>query len=234
MMKYCRLAGAGVGVLGLVLCGTAFADQEFDRYREFELGSELATVSSVTGAAASAVAVIHQRPALIQELTWRPKYGARSEATLETESVDHVVFAFYNDRLFQVTVEYERDRTEGLADADLVDAISAIYGPHVKPAAGRTGQGRSTSDASGTALARWGNAESSIMLYRMSSYAKRFRMVVTAEPIAALARVAAAQALVLDTREAPAREAAREKKEAAERQAAEEDARSTNKAVFRP
>jgi hypothetical protein len=61
----------------------------------------------------------------------------------------------------------------------------------------------------------------------------RFRLIVTAEPIAALARTAA-RALVLDAREAPQREAAREKKEAEDRGAAEEKARSTNKATFCP
>jgi hypothetical protein len=39
-----------------------------------------------------------------------------------------------------------------------------------------------------------------------------FYLVMTAEPIAALARTAAARAVMLDAREAPQREAAREKK----------------------
>ena len=72
------------------------------------------------------------------------------------------------------------------------------------------------------------------MLYRPSSYATSFRLVVTAEPMAALARTAAAQALELDAQEAPQREAARDKKEAEDRRAAEEKARSTNKPAFRP
>ena len=57
---------------------------------------------------------------------------------------------------------------------------------------------------------------------------------MTAEPLAALARTAAARAGVLDDREAPQREAAREKQEADDRRAAEEKARSANKATFRP
>ena len=65
-----------VGLVGIVLCGTALAAQDFGRYREFELGSDVMTVSPVTGTAASDLKVIHQRPALIQELTWRPKYRA--------------------------------------------------------------------------------------------------------------------------------------------------------------
>lgn len=87
-------------------------------------------------------------------------------AAPDTESVEQVVFAFYENRLFRMTIDYDQARTEG--------------------------------------------------------------------PIAALARTAAARALVLDAREAPQREAAREKKEAEDRRAAEEKARVTNKATFRP
>ena len=69
-MRNCGFVG--VGVLGLVLCGTAASAQDFGRYREFELGSDVAVVSTLTSPAASDLKVIHHRPALIQELTWRP------------------------------------------------------------------------------------------------------------------------------------------------------------------
>jgi hypothetical protein len=141
----------------------------------------------------------------------------------------------YNDQLFRVTVEYDSERTEGLTDRDMTEAISAIYGAPVMPTVSRT---RPTparyEEDPGTPVARCGDATDSLTLYRSSSYATRFRLVLTAEPLAALARTAAARARVLDEREAPQREAAREKQEAADRRAAEEKARSTNKAIFRP
>ena len=89
-------------------------------------------------------------------------------------------------------------------------------------------------DDSGTPIAQWGNADNSVMLYRLSSYATSFRLIVTAEPIAALARTAAARALVLDAREAPQREAAREKQEAEDRRAAEEKPDRRTKRPFGP
>jgi hypothetical protein len=226
-MRNCGFVG--VGVVGLVLCGTASSAQDLGRYREFELGSDVAVVSTVTGTASSDLKVIHHRPALVQELTWRPGYGARRPVAPDTESVEQVVFGFYDDQLFRVTVDYDRQQTEGLIDADMVEAISAVYGPQVKPSVSRRRQTPSAYDDPGTPIAQWGNVDNSVMLYRLSSYATSFRLVVTAEPIAALARTAAARALVLD-----AREAAREKKEAEDRRAAEEKARSTNKATFRP
>jgi hypothetical protein len=123
-MRNCGFVG--VGVLGLVLCGTASSAQDLGRYREFELGSDVAGVSTVTGTATSDLKVIHQRPALIQELTWRPRHGARRPAAPDTESVEQVVFGFYDDQLFRVTVDYDREQTEGLIDADMVEAISAV------------------------------------------------------------------------------------------------------------
>ena len=231
-MRNCGFVG--VGVLGLLLCGTASSAQDLGRYREFELGSDVAVVSTVTSTAASDLKVIHHRPAVIQELTWRPRYGARRAASPDTESVEQVVFGFHDGRLFRVTVDYDREQTKGLIDADMVEAISAVYGPQVKPSVSRRQQAPPVYDDPGTPIAQWGNADNSVMLYRLSSYATSFRLIVTAEPIAALARTAAARALVLDAREAPQRETAREKKEAEDRGAAEEKARSTNKATFRP
>ena len=231
-MRYRGLLG--VGILGFVLSASGVAAQDFDRYREFELGSAVAAVSTLTGVAGSEMKAIHQRPAVIQELTWRPRYGARRPVAPETESVDQMVFDFYDDRLFRVTVDYDRKQTEGLTDADMIEAISAVYGSPVIPIASRRRQPPSVGDDAGTPIAEWGSAEHSVRLHRLASYSVTFRLVITAEPVATLARTAAARAVVLDAREAPQREAAREKKEADDRRAADEQARLTNKATFRP
>jgi len=222
-------------VLGVVLAATGLAAQDHDRYRAFQLGSDLATVSMTTGVVAPAVKVIHQRPALIQELTWRPRYAVGRSSSAEKDATEQIVFRFYNDQLFRLTVDYDRERTEGLTDTDMIEAISAVYGSQVTPAVSRTRPTPSAyEDESGTAVARWGDADDSLTLYRSSSYATSFRLVMTATSLAALARTAAARAAVLDDREAPQREAAREKQEAEDRRAAQEKARSTNKATFRP
>jgi hypothetical protein len=222
-------------VLGIVLAATGLAAQDHDRYRDFQLGSDVATVSVTTGVVAPAVKVIHQRPALIQELTWRPRYAVGRSSSVEKDAAEQIVFSFYNDQLFRLTVAYDRERTEGLTDTDMIEAISAVYGSPVKSTVSRTRPAPSTDeDESGTPVARWGNADDSLTLYRSSSYATSFRLVMTATPLAALARTAAARAAVLDDREAPQREAARDKQEAEDRRAAQDKARSTNKAIFRP
>ena len=145
---------------------------------EFELGSDVAVVSTVTSTAASDLKVIHHRPAVIQELTWRPRYGARRAASPDTESVEQVVFGFHDGRLFRVTVDYDREQTKGLVDADMVEAISAVYGPQVKPSVSRRRQAPSVYDDPGTPIAQWGNADNSVRSYRSSSAATSFRLVV--------------------------------------------------------
>ena len=224
----------GIGVLVFALCGTAAAAQDFGRYREFELGSNVTAVSTVTGTAASDLKVIHQRPALIQELTWRPRYSPRGRSAPDVQSVEQIVFAFHENSLFQVTVDYDHARTAGLVDADMIEAVSAIYGPSLLLPVTRKPPTVSGYSDPGALIAQWGTIDNSVKLYRSSSLAGRFRMIVTAEPISGLARGAIAQALALDANEAPQREAARAKKDAEDRRAAEEKARSTNKATFRP
>lgn len=44
------------------------------------------------------------------------------------DPVREIVFTFYNDALYQVLVTYDRDRTEGLTNRDIIDSISAVYG----------------------------------------------------------------------------------------------------------
>ena len=222
-------------VLGMVVAATGLAAQDRDRYREFQLRSDVATVLAITGVKTAEVKSIHQRPAVIQELRWRPRYAVNRSPVVEANATEQIIFTFYNDQLFRLTVEYDSERTKGLTDRDMTEAISAIYGSAVTPTLSRT---RPTpalyEEETGTPVARWGDATDSLMLYRSSSYATRFRLVMTSEPLAALARTAATRAGVLDDREAPQRQAAREKQEADDRRAGEEKARSTNKAIFQP
>jgi hypothetical protein len=225
----------GACVLGFVVYASVATAQDLGRYREFELGSAVTAVSMLTGVAQADLKVIHQRPVLIQELTWRPRYSGRRSPDGDSDSVEQMVFGFYEDRLFRVTVDYDRKQTEGLTDTDMIEAISTVYGPPGRPLAPKGRQSPPAKyDDFGTRIAEWGTESNSVALYRRSTYAINFTLVMTAEPVAALARTAAARAAVLDAREAPQREADRQKKEAEDRRVAEEKARLTNKPTFRP
>ena len=124
--------------LGMVVAATGLAAQERDRYREFQLRSDVATVLAITGVQTPEVKFIHQRPAVIQELRWRPRYAVTRSAGAEANATEQIVFTFYNDQLFRVTVEYDSERTKGLTDRDMTEAISAVYGSEVRPTLSRT------------------------------------------------------------------------------------------------
>ena len=208
--------------------------QDRSRYRDFQLGGDVPSVSALTKVALSEVKTIHQRPALMQEMQWRPSYFMSGSTAPQNDPVQQIVFSFYNDQLFKLVVNYDRQRTDGLTDADMIEALSSAYGPPLKPAAKKSRVVASQmEDEFGTAVARWGDADYSVVLYR-SSYAADFRAVVSSPRLEALARVADAQAIKLDEREAPERENARQKKEADDARAAQEKARLANKAAFRP
>ena len=222
-----------VGSLGFVLCTQLLFGQSRPGYREFQLGGDLASVSALAGVAVSETKTIHQRPALIQDLQWRPPYAATGPTAPSPDPVQQIVFSFYNDQLFRLVIDYDRDRTEGMTDADMIEAISSAYGStSTMPQKSRVA-GSQVAEESGARVARWGNADYSVVLYR-SSYASGFRMIVTSVRLDALARTAEAKAARLDERDAPRREIARQKKEQDDTRAAQEKARLANKAGFRP
>jgi len=73
---------------------------DFSNYRGFQLGTDLPTVTSRIGVNPSQPKLIHTRPALIQELAWRPQsLGPSTKA----ESAEEVIFSFYNGTLFRIS-----------------------------------------------------------------------------------------------------------------------------------
>ena len=221
-----------VGALGLLLSTSLLHSQGGPRYRDFQLGGDLPSISALTAVAVSEAVVIHTRPALMQELRWQRPYSSNTTPS-QTDSVKQIMFSFYNNQLSKMVVDYDHDRTVGMTDADLIDAISVDYGPRVKPGA-RTGRGPLTrvEEESGTLVARWAGADYAVALYR--GYSSDVRLIVTSPRLDALARTADAQAIRLDDREAPQREIARQKKETADTRASQEKSRVANKAAFRP
>jgi hypothetical protein len=229
---------ASVFAAVVVLFSPSLHSQDGGRYREFQLGSGLAAVSAQTSVPATEAKTIHQRPALMQELEWRRPYFVSGSTRTEDDPVKQIVFSFYDDQLSKIVVDYDRDRTAGMTDADMIDAISAAYGPVAKPSAKAAlmkprAAGSDLEEKSGKPVARWADVDRSVVLYR-SSYAQGFQLVVTSPKLEALAQTAEAHAIRMDEREAPQRELARQKKEVEAARAAKEKARLTNKAVFRP
>jgi hypothetical protein len=221
-----------IGACILMLSAVALQAQERLRYRDFQLGSDLASVAKVTGIAPSEAKLIHQRPAVMKDLEWRPRYFSGGVSP-QTDPVDLMVFRFYDDQLFSVVVDYDRHRTTGMTEADMIEAITAKYGPASKPLPRLRRASVAEYGTPDTPIAVWGDTEYSVTLLRVA-YPETFRLVVALTRLDNLARTASTEAVRLDANEAPQREIARQKREADEALAAQEKAKIENKAVFRP
>lgn len=86
-------------VFGVMSAAALAAD--LSKYRHFQLGTDLPAIAKQVGASPSQAKVVHRRPALIQELEWRPQGLGPSS---KTEAVQEVVFSFYDGALFRIAI----------------------------------------------------------------------------------------------------------------------------------
>ncbi|HEV8039734.1 MAG TPA: hypothetical protein VGP62_12775 [Bryobacteraceae bacterium] len=213
-------------VVGIVSATASAAD--LSKYRDFQLGTDLASIAKQTGASLSEVKVIHSRPALIQELEWRPQpLGAKSHS----EPAKEVVFSFCDGELFKIAVYYDRYETEGMTTDDIVDAIATNYGTASKPAAAATAEGPYADQE--TVVAQWQDQQYRFQLIR-SSYGPVFQLTGVLKKLEAAAQAAILEATRLDNQEAPQRAAAQVALEVEAEKAKLDQARLVNKAKFRP
>jgi hypothetical protein len=214
-------------VLGVMAGVTSAGD--FSRYRHFELGTDLATIAKEAGVSLTDVKVIHRRPALIQELAWRPQpFGPSSES----EPVKDVVFTFYNGELLRIVINYDRYATEGLTADDFIEGISANYGSSLKSTVPAFVLPRSSGDEE-QVVARWQDPVYRFDLLR-STYWPSYKLVGVVTRLEAPAQAAITEALRLDDKEAPQRDAERLSKEKESEQTKLDKARIVNKPKFRP
>ena len=228
-------ATRAVAIGAALLMAQAAQSQDRAGYREFRLGADLTTVAALAKLPASGANTLHQRPALLQELEWRQPYVTSGSAALQRDPLQRIVFSFYDGQLFKLVIGYDRQRTTGLTDSDLIEAISAIYGvAMLQPSPSQVSALAELRVGEwGPRIAQWGDVDYAVALYR-SSFASEYRVVVTSPRLEALAQAATAAAIRLDEREAPQREVERREKEAADTRALQEKARLANKATFRP
>src|SRR5205823_12873436 len=66
-------------LFGVMAAATFAAD--LSKYRNFQLGTDLPSVAKQAGADASQAKIVQRRPALIQELAWRPQPLGQSSQT---------------------------------------------------------------------------------------------------------------------------------------------------------
>jgi hypothetical protein len=220
----------GVSLQAAPVIAPSIDAHDLSRYREFQFGMNLPAVAKLADKKPSEAKVIHQRPALIQELNWQPQLSLTSS---QADPVRAIFFSFYNGELFRIVVNYDRYKTEGLTTEDVVEAMSAMYGTATRPAAEIIFSSSQVYNDSEVVVARWEDSQYSFNLFR-SSYQPTFGMVGFSKQVDALARAAIAEAIRLDEQEAPQREIERQKKQDAKDRAEDAKARLANKPSFRP
>ena len=204
---------------------------DLSRYRDFRVGMTLPAVAKYTDLGLSDITVLHERPALIQELNW--SLPPTSDSTSVADPVESIVFTFYNGELFRMVVSYAAERTVGLSESDLIKVISATYGGAVRPAVKATVVSLSFTDAtSDRVIARWETSQYSVSLVR-SAGDSSFGVLLLSKAVNSKARIAAAEGGRIEEREAPQREIARLKQQDDDERAEQAKAKLANQAAFR-
>jgi hypothetical protein len=205
---------------------TLLSDNALSTYRGFQFGMSLADAVKHSGMDPSEVSTVHKRPAMIQELDWNPERFSRNAAT--ADSVEAVQFTFYNGKLSRAVVAYSSDKTKGMNASDMIQALSAQYGPAVRPPVAASFPSSSFSEGV-PVLATWEDLSYSVNLVQ-SPYGEKFGLIAFSKDLDRLAEQSVAAGLRMDEQETPERQ----KKE--EQLAGEklEKARLENRSNFRP
>jgi hypothetical protein len=180
---------------------------DLSRYRQFRLGMTLAAVTHEVGPTPE-VRVIHQRPALIQELAWHPSHPLAKLP--DEEAVREVLFTFYEGELCRMVIDYDRWRTEGLTTDDILEALAPQFGPATRPRMAIMDSISKGAHFSDEIVANWRDARYALTLFR-PTYLSSFGLVMTDRRLDGLARRAIHEALRLDLHEAPQRDRDRER-----------------------
>jgi hypothetical protein len=217
-----------IGILSflVLLFSPLLAGSDLSTYRGFHFGKSLNAAVKHSGMDASEVTILHQRPALIQELKWRP--SRFTGASGDKDSVDQVEFAFLQGQLFRIVVDYDREKIAGLTTNDLIDGISAQYGAATSPAVTMVLSSQ-FEDEKTQVLARWEDADYSLNLVQLP-YSGTLKLVMFQKVLNARAEAAVAEGVRMDTEEAPGLAKLEEQNAKTEL----DKNRLVNKALFRP
>jgi hypothetical protein len=218
-----------IGVLTLVVPSTS-AETVLSQYRGVTLGESMQVVVDRLHLVASDIKVVHERPTVVQEVTWRP-HRFVSGTTVDPDPLSEMVLTFHAGRLARVTAIYDRERTKGLTNADLHDVLGSVYGPSLLVAVPT--QRTVTPPADRQTIAHWEDAETELLLWR-ENYPNRVGLTITSIVGDLALQEAIADGVRLTSAEAPARDLARRSAEAAATLARDEKIRLENKAKFKP
>lgn len=215
----------------VALSASLLSGADLGAYRNFHLGMTVAEVAKQANLPASPSRLISSRPQRVEELDWHVNWAPLRAA--QSNPFSEVLFRFYNGELFEIAVTYDRDQTRGLTDADMIEAISSVYGAAANSVPAEVSSNSGGEGSILKAIACWEDARSRISLVHLP-YGTNFGIVISSRANKALAEAAIVESKRLDQMEAPQREVALRARQLAEARAADEKARTLNKPGFRP
>jgi hypothetical protein len=210
----------------LLLAAPLLRGQDLSKYRHFTFGMSLTRVLERTDQKMADVKVIRP-PALIQELTWWPPNLPGT--SFRSDTVEQILFSFYNAELYKISVTYDRTSTEGLTAEDMVKSIAAKYGPATSVVPAVDSATSEQYEVRQKLVTSWEDSQYSFRLVR-SSFSGGFELVIYSKRLNAEAEFALAEAVKLEKQEEPQREAERQKKQTDDLEAT----RQKNQKSFRP
>ncbi len=211
----------------LLFAASVLQAQDLSKYRGFSLGASLATVLKQTNQRSTDVTVTHAGSPQFQEVTWWPP--RLPGASFQSDSVQQLLFSFYNGALYKISVTYDPASTEGLTAADMVKSISAKYGPATTLGSETASATPAPYEVKEQLVASWEDSQYSFHLLH-SSFTDRLGLVISSKRLNAEAELAIVESVKLEALNGPKVEAERQEKEATDL----ELKRQKNKRSFRP
>ena len=224
-MKMIRKLALSLAVV--LLTTPLISAQDLSRYRKFALETSLSALSKQIGQDPHQATLVHQSPAMIQELKYWPV--ETSYSAVPAEPVSQILFSFYNGELYRIAVTYDQNAIEGMTEDDMVRAVSARYGTGTRLYPEIDLPTHDLYMSPEKIVARWEDPQSSVVLFRANS-SESFGLVVSSKRLDAQAEAAIAESVKLDKEQAPQKEIDRQKKAADDL----DIARLKNMKTFRP
>jgi hypothetical protein len=198
---------AAIAALIVAASAAPTGAQTGPRYRTYAMGDSLQAVSRQIGQPVMEATATPAVPGGVQELRWHARYVRRGTAP-SGDPVDRLVFSFYEHRLFRIVVDYAPDRTEGMTEADMVAAVSGLYGPPRRRTLATTEESGAPTRTVETVIAQWISGDQSVVLLALQGRTT-FRVIVVSTGLQTLARASGAREAPVDRPDWPSIEAAR-------------------------
>ena len=199
-------------------------------YRAYQMGDDVLTISRQLGVPSPAGTLMPPALGAVEELRWRPQYVRRGVAP-SSDPVARLVFSFFENQLFRIVIDYASARTEGMTEADVVAAVSKVYGAPARRTHPPSPVGLRPQRPADSVVAQWTDGGHQVALLAAQDQIA-FRLIVSSAPLEAFARAAGAHEAPADLDDRGSVDAARPNEDI--ESTAHEKTRRANIASFIP